>query len=85
MICRFQPLIFQGVPSLKLTLPLKMDGWNTSFFLGWPIFTVYVSLRECNSILVVTHEIVDFTILQVGAVGAAVHACERCGNSRIGI
>ena len=18
--------------------PLKMDGWNTSFFLGWPIF-----------------------------------------------
>ena len=22
-----------------------MDGWNTSFLLGWPI---YVSFRECN-------------------------------------
>ena len=20
------------------SLPLKMDGWNTSFLLGWPIF-----------------------------------------------
>ena len=26
------------VPSLKLTWHLKMDGWNTSFLLGWPIF-----------------------------------------------
>ena len=26
--------------------PLKMDGWNTSFFLGWPIFRCYVSFRE---------------------------------------
>ena len=28
------------VPSLKLTasLHLKMDGWNTRFLLGWPIF-----------------------------------------------
>ena len=32
------------VLSLQPTLPetnsspLKMDGWNTSFFLGWPIF-----------------------------------------------
>ena len=26
-------------PSLKLTFsPLKMDGWNTSFLWGWPIF-----------------------------------------------
>ncbi len=24
--------------SLKLTWPLKMDGWDTSFLLGWPIF-----------------------------------------------
>ena len=23
-----------------------MDGWNTSFLLGWPIFRDYVSLRE---------------------------------------
>ena len=28
------------LPSLKLTFShLKMDGWNTSFLLGWPIFT----------------------------------------------
>ena len=26
-----------------------MDGWNTSFLLGWPIFRCYVSLRECTS------------------------------------
>ncbi len=25
---------------------LKMDGWNTSFLLEWPIFRVYVSFRE---------------------------------------
>ena len=24
-----------------------MDGWNTSFLLGWPIFRRYVSFREC--------------------------------------
>ena len=23
-----------------------MDGWNTSFILGWPIFRCYVSFRE---------------------------------------
>ncbi len=28
------------------TSPLKMDGWNTSFLLGWPIFRGYVSFRE---------------------------------------
>ena len=27
----------------------KMDGWNTSFLLGWPIFRCYVSFRECTS------------------------------------
>ena len=27
--------------------PLKMDGWNTSFLLGRPIFRGYVSFREC--------------------------------------
>ena len=26
---------------------LNMDGWNTSFLLGWPIFRGYVSFREC--------------------------------------
>ena len=25
-----------------------MDGWNTSFLLGWPIFRGYVSFREGN-------------------------------------
>ena len=25
---------------------LKMDGWNTTFLLGWPIFRCYVSFRE---------------------------------------
>ena len=34
------------LPSLKLRYPLKMDGWKTSFLLGWPIFRCYVSCRE---------------------------------------
>ena len=29
--------------------PLKMDGWNTSFLLGRPIFRGYVSFREGNN------------------------------------
>ena len=34
--------------SLKLTASslLKMDGWNTTFLLGWPIFRCYVSCRH---------------------------------------
>ena len=38
---------------IRFTLPetnsshLKMDGWNTSFPLGWPIFKGYISFREC--------------------------------------
>ena len=24
-----------------------MDGWNTRFFLGWPIFRYYVRFGEC--------------------------------------
>ncbi len=28
------------------SLHLKVDGWNTSFLLGWPIFSGYVSFRE---------------------------------------
>ena len=40
---------------LKLTLPetnsspLKMDGWNTTFLLGRPIFKGYVSFRDRKS------------------------------------
>ena len=29
---------YNVLPSLKLTWHLKMDGWKTSFLLGWPIF-----------------------------------------------
>ena len=37
-----------GIPSLKLIWHLKMDCWNISFLLGWPIFRCYVSFRECK-------------------------------------
>ncbi len=30
-------------------VPLKMDGWNTTFLLGRPIFNGYNSFRECRS------------------------------------
>ena len=30
------------IHSLKLTEPLKMDGWNTTFLLGWPIFSMWI-------------------------------------------
>ena len=36
------------IPSLKLTLHLKMDGWKTSFLLGWLPGRCYVSFRGCN-------------------------------------
>ena len=36
---------------MKLTWHLKMDGWNTSFLLGSPIFRCYVSFRECIYLL----------------------------------
>ena len=29
---------------------LKMDGWNTSFLFGWPIFRGYDSFRECKNL-----------------------------------
>ena len=46
----FGGFLLRWMPSLKLTnsLHLKMDGWNTSFLLGWPIFSGYVSFRECK-------------------------------------
>ena len=34
------------LPSLILTWHLKMDGWNISFLLGWPIFRCYVSVYK---------------------------------------
>ncbi len=42
-------LFWNNIPSLKLTWHLKMDGFNTSFLLGWPIFRGYVSFRECKA------------------------------------
>jgi len=36
------------LPSLKQAKSQKMDGWKTSFVLGWPIFNGYVSFREGN-------------------------------------
>ena len=63
---QFKGRTFGGIQPLKLTaiLPLKMDGWNTSFHLGWPIFRgellgsrylfqtiilgIHVSFRECT-------------------------------------
>ena len=35
-------------PWNELPKHLKMDGWNTSFLLGWPIFRCNVSFRECK-------------------------------------
>ena len=40
----------KGIRSLKLTQHLHMDGWNTSFLLGWPIFRCYFRSRECISL-----------------------------------
>ena len=50
----FQSVGANSQQYLKFTLPetnsspLKMDGWNTSFLLGRPIFRGYVSFREVN-------------------------------------
>ena len=32
----------EHLPSLKLTQPLKINGWKMNFLLGWPIFRGYV-------------------------------------------
>ena len=37
-----------GVPSLKLTRPLKIDHWKRRFLLETTIFRGYVSCRECT-------------------------------------
>ncbi len=42
--------ILNSIPSLKLTWPLKMDGWKMNFLLGRPIFRGYVSFREGKSL-----------------------------------
>ncbi len=41
-----EPVKLCDISSLKLTWHLEMDGWNTSFLLGRPIFMGYVSFRE---------------------------------------
>ena len=40
--------------------PLKMDGWNTTFLLGWPIFRAYVSFREGKFLILKSFSIKDF-------------------------
>ena len=40
-------IIFEGTLPETNSSHLKMDGWKTSFLLGWPIFRGYVSFREC--------------------------------------
>ena len=44
--CGFLPTF--TLPETNMTSPLKMDGWNTSFLLGRPIFRCCVSFRECT-------------------------------------
>ena len=39
-------MISSKLPSLKLTQPLKIGGWQTTFLLGRPVFNGYVSFRE---------------------------------------
>ncbi len=44
------------IPALKLTWPLKMDGWKMYFLLGGPIFRGYVSFREGrHHVIIVSH------------------------------
>ena len=40
---------YSKLPSLKLTWPLKINGWKMNLLLGRPIFRGYVSFREGNS------------------------------------
>ena len=37
---------FKGTPPETNSSHLKMDGWNTTFLLGRPIFRCYVSSRR---------------------------------------
>ena len=39
------------------SLPLKMDGWNTGFLLGWPIFRCEVLLVSGSVMLLVFAEL----------------------------
>ena len=41
----FSAIFFLTLPETNSS-PLKMDGWNTTFLLGRPIFRGYVSFRE---------------------------------------
>lgn len=44
-------IFFIQIPFLKLTWHPKMDDWNTSSVLRWPVFMCYVSFREGISFL----------------------------------
>ena len=42
-------------------LPLKMDGWNTTFLLGFGLFQGRtVSFRECNWLVILSDEQMSF-------------------------
>ena len=43
-----------------------MDGWNTTFLLGWPIFRCYVSFREGKSEHCRQPEVHDFLVAFFG-------------------
>ena len=40
--------------------PLKMDGWNTTFLLGRPIFRGYVSFREGKGVNNLNQELLEW-------------------------
>ena len=42
----FDSFFGTALPSLKVTWHLKIDGWETNFLLGWPIFRCYVCFKE---------------------------------------
>ena len=46
-------------------LHLKIDGWETTFLLGWPIFKGYISFRESK----LHFAIVPTCISQIQVVG----------------
>ena len=45
---RFLPATLYCFFSICLFWFSNCTGWNTSFLLGWPIFSGYVSFRECR-------------------------------------
>lgn len=51
------------LPETNITEPLRIKGWNTNFLLGRPIFTGYVSIRECNHLSRLTTDLQGVELL----------------------